>query len=113
MVDAIPSSLCTAILEQSADAVIFADRQGRIQLWNGAGERMFGFTAAQALGRSLDIVIPEHLRARHWAGYRLAMESGTTKHSGRPVLTRGLHRSGATLYVEMSFSFRSGPAFRG
>jgi len=96
--------LCAAIVQQCADAMIFADRDGRIRLWNDAAERLFGYTAEQAVGQSLDIVIPEHLRARHWAGYRMAMESGATKHSGRPMLTKGLHRSGATLYAEMSFA---------
>ena len=96
--------LCAAIVRQCADAMIFADRDGRIRLWNDAAERLFGHTAEQAVGQSLDIVIPEHLRARHWAGYRMAMESGATKHSGRPMLTKGLHRSGATLYAEMSFA---------
>lgn len=97
-------ALCAAIVRQCADAMIFADRDGRIRLWNDAAERLFGFTAEQAMGQSLDIVIPEHLRARHWAGYRMAMERGATKHSGRPMLTKGLHRSGATLYAEMSFA---------
>ena len=101
--------LCAAIVQQCADAMIFADRDGRIRLWNDAAERLFGYTAEQAVGQSLDIVIPEHLRARHWAGYRMAMESGATKHSGRPMLTKGLHRSGATLYAEMSFAVVRGP----
>jgi PAS domain S-box-containing protein len=101
--------LCAAIVWQCADAMIFADRDGRIRLWNDAAERLFGYTAEQAVGQSLDIVIPEHLRARHWAGYRMAMGSGATKHSGRPMLTKGLHRSGATLYAEMSFAVVRGP----
>jgi PAS domain S-box-containing protein len=99
-----PEALCVAIVRQCADAMIFADRDGRIRLWNDAAERLFGYTAEEAVGQSLDIVIPEHLRARHWAGYRMAMKSGATKHSGRPMLTKGLHRSGATLYAEMSFA---------
>lgn len=97
-------ALCAAIVLQCADALIFADREGRIQLWNEAAERLFGFTAEQAMGQSLDIVIPKHLRARHWAGYRMAMERGATKYPGRPVLTKGLHRSGATLYAETSLA---------
>lgn len=93
----------------SSDALIFADREGRIQLWNEAAERLFGFTAEQAMGQSLDIVIPKHLRARHWAGYRMAMERGATKYPGRPVLTKGLHRSGATLYAETSLAVVQAP----
>lgn len=105
----LPGPLCAAILQQGADAIIYADRNGRIQLWNGAAERIFGFTVDQAMGQSLDIVIPEHLRMRHWVGYRAAMETGRTKHSGRPMLTKGLHRSGGTLYVEMSFAVINDP----
>jgi PAS domain S-box-containing protein len=109
MVHDLPGPLCAAILQQGADAAIYADRDGRIQLWNGAAERIFGFTAEQAMGQSLDIIIPEHLRMRHWVGYRMAMETGRTKHSGRPMLTKGLHRSGGTLYVEMSFAVINDP----
>jgi PAS domain S-box-containing protein len=105
----LPGPLSAAILQQSADAIIYADRGGRIQLWNGAAERMFGFTAEQALGQRLDIVIPEHLRMRHWVGYRMAMETGMTKHLGRRMLTKGLHRSVETPYVEMSFAVINDP----
>jgi PAS domain S-box-containing protein len=110
MVEETAGPLCAAVIEQCADAIIFADREGRITLWNAAAARMFGFSVEEALGQSLDIVIPEYLRARHWAGYRDAIESGKTKHSGRPMLTKGLHRSGATLYAEVSFAVVSDPA---
>jgi PAS domain S-box-containing protein len=73
MVHDLARPLCAAILQQSADAIIYANRDGKIQRWNSAAERMFGFTAKQALGQSLDIVIPEHPRTRHWAGYRMAV----------------------------------------
>jgi len=100
----LPPALCKAILEQSADAVIFADREGNIQLWNLAAERMFGFSKEDVLGRSLDIIIPERLRAAHWAGFRRAMEAGKTKHAGQPTRTKAMHQSGETIYVEMSFA---------
>lgn len=109
MTNDLPVTLCATILEQSADAIIYADREGRIQLWNAAAERLFGFKAEQVLGQSLDIFIPERLRAPHWAGYRMAMEKGRTKHAGRPTLTKGLHQSGETLYVEMSFAVVNDP----
>jgi len=104
MTNNLPASLSAAILEQSADAIIYADRDGNIQLWNAAAERMFGFKAEQVIGQSLDIFIPERLRAPHWAGYRMAMELGKTKHSGRPMLTKALHQSGETVYAEISFA---------
>lgn len=105
----VPEPLCAAILEQCADAIIYADREGHIQLWNAAAERIFGFNSAQVLGQRLDIMIPERLRAPHWAGYRAAMAIGKTKHSGKPMLTKALHQSGATVYVEMSFAVVTDP----
>lgn len=105
----LPAPLCAAILNQSADAIIYANREGVIQLWNAAAEQLFGFKAAQVLGESLDVMIPERLRAPHWAGYRKAMELGLTKHSGKPMLTKALHQSGGTVYVEMSFAVVTDP----
>lgn len=99
----------TAILEQSADAIIYADREGKICLWNFAAERLFGFDAGQAVGQSLDLIIPEHLRARHWAGYHRAIASGQTTHSGQPMLTKAQHLSGEIRYVEMSFAVVTDP----
>ena len=92
------------IVEQTADAIIYSDRQGMIERWNAAATAMFGYTAAEALGQSLDLIIPEHLRAAHWRGFDAAMASGTTRLHGRPTLTRAQHKSGSKLYVEMSFA---------
>ena len=92
------------ILEQTAEAIIYSDRQGTIERWNGAATAMFGHTFAEAHGQSLDLIIPEHLRAAHWRGFDAAMASGTTRLNGRPTLTRALHKSGRKLYVEMSFA---------
>ena len=92
------------ILEQTAEAVIYSDRQGTIARWNGAATTMFGHTFAEAHGQSLDLIIPERLRAAHWRGFDAAMASGATRLNGRPTLTRALHKSGCKLYVEMSFS---------
>lgn len=105
----LPPSLCNAILEQCADAVIFADREGRIRFWNLAAERMFGFSREAVLGRSLDIIIPERLRAAHWAGFSRAMELGKTRHAGQPARTKALHQSGEAIYVEMSFAVINDP----
>lgn len=96
--------LSELIIEQVSDALIYADRQGNILRWNQASCSLFGYSAQEALGASLDIIIPEHLRAPHWAGYRAAMASGALKLQGRPTLTRGLHKDGRKLYVEMTFA---------
>lgn len=98
------SPLAERVLACMMEAVIHADRQGLIELWNPAAETMFGFSTAEAIGQSLDIIIPERLREAHWRGFYAAIASGRTRLNGRPTVTRALHKSGATLYVEMSFA---------
>lgn len=92
-----------SVLAQLPDAVIFADTSGSIRMWNRAAEVIFGFTASEANGASLDMIIPERLRAAHWRGFDAAIETGTLSLSGRATLTRALHRSGRPVYVEISF----------
>ncbi len=96
--------LAPAILEHLADALVYADVQGVIRRWNDAASRLFGFSRDEALGTSLDLVIPESLREAHWRGYRRAMSEGRTRMAGRPTITRGVHKDGRRLYVEMSFA---------
>jgi PAS domain S-box-containing protein len=71
--------LATAILS-GPDAIISADRDGVITFWNAGAERIFGFTEAHAVGQSLDLIIPERLRARHWAGWRQVMATGHSRY---------------------------------
>jgi PAS domain S-box-containing protein len=92
------------ILDQMADAVIYADREGIIRAWNAAAEALFGHPARDALGRSLDLIIPERLRPPHWAGFDRAVANGATRHAGRATLTRATLRSGESIHVEMSFA---------
>jgi len=92
------------IVEHIAEAVVYANREGVIERWNAAAAAMFGFSAAEAIGQGLDLMIPEHLRAAHWRGFDAAMNSGTLRLNGRATLTRGLHKSGRKLYIEMSFA---------
>ncbi|MFZ0764333.1 PAS domain-containing protein [Bradyrhizobium sp.] len=98
------------IIDQIADAVVVADRSGVIVRWNDASAVLFGFTAEEALGQSLDLIIPEHLRASHWRGFEAAMTKGAMKLQGRPTLTRALHKGGRKLYVEMTFAIVKGEA---
>jgi len=92
------------ILEQTTDALVYSDTDGTIRRWNHAAEVLFGFPAAEAIGQNLDLIIPEHLRAAHWAGFGKAIASGTTRLAGRPALTRAVHKNGSKLYVEMTFA---------
>ncbi|MFB6446653.1 PAS domain S-box protein [Bradyrhizobium tunisiense] len=98
------SELDAKIAEDVADALIYSDRDGTIMRWNRAATALFGFTAAEALGQNLDLIIPEHLRAAHWKGFEAALASGAMKLAGRPTLTRAQHKSGRKLYIEMTFA---------
>lgn len=104
------SSLAESIVEQMADAVIYADNTGTIRRWNHAAAALFGYGAAEALGQNLDLIIPEHLRAAHWRGFEAAMTNGVMKLQGRPTLTRAAHQTGRKLYVEMTFALVNGQA---
>jgi PAS domain S-box-containing protein len=102
------ADLDTHILDAVADALIYADRSGSIQRWNHASERLFGYSAAEALGKNLELIIPEHLRSAHWNGFNAAIASATMKLQGRPTLTRALHKGGRRLYIEMTFALVKG-----
>src|SRR5215468_1742291 len=104
------SELAEKILDQIADAVICADRSGAIIRWNHASTVLFGYSAEEVLGRSVELIIPEHLRAAHWSGFDAAMTKGATRLQGRPTLTRALHKSGHKLYIEMTFAIVKGDA---
>ena len=101
------SKLAERILDQVADAVICANRSGTIIRWNQASTALFGYSAEEALGQSVELIIPDHLRAAHWSGFDAAMTKGATKLHGHPTLTRALHKSGRRLY-EMSFAIVKG-----
>ena len=95
--------LYRALVEQMPDAVIHADREGTILLWNRGAEALFGFAADEVLGRSLDVIIPPHLRQAHREGMRRAIEAGRARGGSRVRTTRSLHKDGRRLYVELSF----------
>ena len=93
-----------AMVEQTAEAVIYADAEGIIRVWNHASEEMFGFSRAEAIGQSLDIIIPERLREPHWRGFHAAIAAGATKHGGKPTRTKALNKAGESIFAEVSFS---------
>ena len=95
-------NLSLAIVAQTADAIIFADRQGVIRLWNPAAEAVFGFSADEVIGQSLDLIIPERLRPAHWKAFHQAIEAGRTRLGRRALLTRSVHKSGGKLYVDVA-----------
>ena len=96
------------VVEQSLDGIIFADRERVIQIWNGAAAELFGYLPEEAVGRSLDIIIPEHLRQAHWEGFGKAVASGHTTHGTGAMKTRATPKAGQKLYVSLAFSVVKG-----
>jgi len=94
--------LCRIIVEESSDAIMFSDREGLIRLWNRGAEQMFGYSESEALGQSLDLIIPENLRGRHWDGYFRVMESGESRYSTEMLSAPALRRDGTRISTEFS-----------
>ncbi|HEY1431506.1 MAG TPA: PAS domain S-box protein [Stellaceae bacterium] len=91
------------LLYGMSDAVVYADAEGVIQLWNRGATRIFGFAEAEALGRSLDILIPESLRERHWQGYRATMRTGQSRYDDGQILSvPAVRKDGARISVEFT-----------
>jgi len=90
------------LLQDSPDAILIAERDGAIRFWNSGAERMFGHTATEALGQSLDLIIPENLRARHWQGYFRVMNTGQTKYLTEKLTSPGVRKDGSRLSLEFS-----------
>ncbi|HEY3307594.1 MAG TPA: PAS domain S-box protein [Desulfuromonadaceae bacterium] len=90
------------IVEDSSDAIMFADREGIIHLWNSGAQRMFGYSEAEAIGQSLDLIIPENLRQRHWDGYFRVMESGQSHYSVDLLSAPALRQDNSRISTEFS-----------
>ncbi len=96
------TSLSTKILTLAPDAIMFADREGIIRLWNQGAERIFGCQAEQAIGQSLDLIIPEKLRERHWEGYHKTMATGETRYGTEMLAVPAMHQNGTKISTEFS-----------
>ncbi len=95
--------LAARIVAGSPDGVLFADREGRIRLWNAGAEAIFGWKAEEVLGRSMDLIVPERLRARHWTGWNEVMRTGVTRYgAGELLAVPALRKDGATISIEFS-----------
>lgn len=90
------------IVENSGDAIVLSDRDGKIRIWNRGAERIFGFTEEEAIGASLDIIIPEKIRERHWEGYNKTMISGVTKYGDQILSVPALTKNGERISVDFS-----------
>jgi PAS domain S-box-containing protein len=100
-----PETIAAAILAASSDAIVVSDREGIIRFWNPGAERIFGHSTPDALGQSLDIIIPERLRARHWEGFREVIASGRSRYSvGALLSVPALRKDGSQLSVEFTIT---------
>lgn len=87
------------LLSVIGDAIVVADGNGNITLWNPAAERMFGYSESEAIGHSLDLIIPERLRARHWEGFDKTMATGTTRYGHELLKVPAVNKEGAALSI--------------
>ena len=100
---------CKQLVESIGDAVIASDPAGAINLWNPAAERVFGYTEAEALGKSLDIIIPQRQQQRHWDGYNKTMETGVTKYGNDVLRVPAVHKDGHTLSIAFTVAMLHTP----
>jgi len=96
--------LCRDIIDHTPLAVVFGDREGIIRLWNSGAEAMFGYTAAEAVGQSMDLIIPEKHRAKHWDGYHKVMQTGMTKYGREVLAVPALTKSGRRISIEFNIA---------
>ncbi len=98
-----PDHFASTLVAGMPDAIVYADEAGLIRVWNAGAVRMFGFAENEALGRSLDIIIPTNLRDRHWQGYRETMRTGQTGYGdGQILAVPAMHKDGTRLSVEFT-----------
>jgi PAS domain S-box-containing protein len=92
-----------SILASAGDAIVVTDREGVIRVWNAGAERIFGYGPVEAIGASLDLIIPEHLRAAHWAGWRAVVSTGRSRYGGGDLLSvPGIRKDGRRISVEFT-----------
>ena len=90
------------IIEGAQDAIIFADKEGIIRLWNSGAEAIFGYSKEEAIGETLDLIVPEKLREKHWEGYRKVMDTGVTKYGSDILAVPALKKDDSRLSVEFT-----------
>ncbi len=93
------------LVNATSDAVVYADAEGQIRFWNAGAQRMFGYTADEALGQSLDIIIPASLRSRHWEGYTKTMRTGATRYGAGDILAvPAARKDGSRISIEFTIT---------
>ena len=96
------------LVRAMGDAVVIADAAGAIVVWNAAATRIFGFSEEEALGHSLDLIIPERQRARHNEGYAKTVDTGITRYGSSLLRVPALHKDGRTLSIAFTVALLTG-----
>jgi PAS domain S-box-containing protein len=110
---ALPFDLPGRILDGSPDGILVCDAAGQVRYWNHTAERVFGFSRAEALGASLDLIVPERLRERHWTGWKTVMATGQTRYGeGQLLAVPALHKDGRQISIEFSIQLLEDTAGR-
>jgi PAS domain S-box-containing protein len=104
-----PSIDLKQLVDAVGDAIVVCDAGGAIIFWNPAAQRMFGFSAAEALGQSLDLIIPERQRQRHWDGYHKTMATGQTRYGNDVLRVPALHKEGRPLSIAFTVAMLHSP----
>ncbi len=103
MSEALPGGFLEGLVADCPDAVIYADAAGKIRFWNRSATRIFGYEAIDALGQSLDLIVPERLRARHWEGYERVMAGGESRYGEGDVLAvPAMRKDGSRISIEFT-----------
>ncbi|GAB3479854.1 PAS domain-containing protein [Polaromonas eurypsychrophila] len=97
------------LVEAVGDAIVASDAGGAIVLWNPAAQRMFGFTESEALGQSLDIIVPQRQQQRHWDGYHQTMATGKTRYGNDVLRVPAVHKDGHTLSIAFTVALLHTP----
>jgi len=102
--------LYRTIVDESPTAMLFADREGKIRLWNAGATALFGYSREEALGQSMDLIVPERQRARHWEGWEKVMATGVTRYGREPLAVPALRKDGSRISIEFNILLVRGPA---
>ncbi len=104
-----PGWLYQRIVEDSPIAILYADRDGKIRFWNAGAEAIFGYSAEEAVGQSLDLIVPERQRARHWEGWTRVMASGVTKYGRDALAVPATRKDGSRISIEFNIVLLRAP----
>jgi PAS domain S-box-containing protein len=108
MVTSPVSDLASRVIATSRDAVVVADPEGRIIFWNPGAVATFGYPPEDAIGQTLDLIIPERLRSRHWDGYSATMTTGVTRYADDVLAVPAIRRDGSRISIEFRVSLLLG-----